>query len=87
MSNRDLCIMACVFCRDPQFHQWAGEKEYGAGMRLSEQGAKEYILHLCQVSTRNDLDTNQDAAQRFHDLVRKPFLEWKENQATAPAGR
>lgn len=85
MSNRDLCIMACIFCRDPEFHRWLSET---AGLPKPRDGqAKAFILRQCQVESRNDLDTDPDAAQRFHDLVRKPFLEWKEHQPTAPAGR
>lgn len=76
--NRDLCIMACVFCKDPLFQEWAGERAYGLGVRLSEEGAKEYILHLCDVRTRNDLDRVPAAAELFHKRIREPFLAWKE---------
>ena len=84
--SRDLCIMACVFCRDPLFQDWvracaAERRILFVGGRLTarnEAMAKAFILHECEVKTRNDLDTNPDAAKRFHELVRKPFLEWKE---------
>lgn len=79
MSHRDLCIMACVFCRDPLFHQWANG--WAEEAIESEGGAKAFILDVCGIDSRNDLDTNPDAAQRFHDLVRKPFLAWKEGRA------
>lgn len=80
--SRDLCIMACVFCRDPLFQTWLGEQ---AGDRIDEAGAKSYILTACRIASRNELDTNQDAALRFHALVREPFLRWKEQQS--PAGK
>lgn len=75
--TRELCIMACCFCRDPQFHAWLTEQ---AGEPVNEAGAKEFILVVCQVDSRNDLDRHTGAAQRFHNLVRKPFLEWKGEQ-------
>lgn len=84
--NRDLCIMACTFCRRIDFQDWvrkqAAERQilHVAG-RLpapSDGMAKAFILHECEVKSRNELDTNPDAAQRFHELVRKPYLEWKE---------
>lgn len=87
--NRDLCIMACIFCREPEFQKWAGAQARAqrwlfigdVDMKVDDDRmAKRFILSQCQVKTRNELDTNPDAAQRFHELVRKPFLEWKEAQ-------
>lgn len=86
--SRELCIMACVFCRDPLFQEWAIEQVMDQRLALvgcqltvlNEPVAKAFILHVCEVSSRNDLDVDEDAAQRFHILVRKPFLEWKEGQ-------
>ncbi len=86
--TRDLCIMACVFCRDAEFQGWVREKAaerriLHVGGRLparNESMAKAFILHECEVKSRNELDTNPDAALRFHELVRKPFLEWKEGE-------
>lgn len=87
--TRDLCIMACIFCREPRFQEWvriqANERRIlFVGGRLparNEAMAKAFILHECEVKTRNDLDRDPDAARRFHDLVRKPYLEWLEVQA------
>jgi len=86
MSTRELCIMACVFCRDKQFQAWANDQIakqqlviHGAYVPgRNESAAKAFILHVCEARSRNDLDTDPDAGQRFHELVRKPFLEWKE---------
>ena len=77
--TRDLCIIACIFCRDSQFHQWLAET---AGLTKPRDGqAKAFILRVCSISSRNELDTNPDAAYLFHELVRKPFLAWKELQS------
>lgn len=74
--SRELCIMACVFCRDPLFQKWVAER---TGRPVAgESTAKVFILAASQVESRNDLDTDPDAADRFHDQVRKPFLAWKE---------
>lgn len=74
--SRDLCIMACTFCRDPQFRQWMTRE----GPSINEARAKEIILGVCGITSRNALDTDPAAAERFHELVRKPFLEWKEQR-------
>lgn len=76
--TRDLCIMACVFCRDQAFRNFVGQ-QLGGGY-CSESQAKAYILTQCQVASRNELDTNPEAAQRFHDQIRTPYLEWREQQ-------
>lgn len=75
--SRDLCIMACVFCRDPQFWQWADFNS--PAVIASADAAKVFILTTCQVKSRNELDTDEAAGQRFHTLVRAPFLAWKES--------
>jgi len=78
-GKRDLCIMACVFCKDPQFRNWMQELA-GDGMYVSEPAAKAFITSLCRVTSRTALDTDPAAATRFHDLIRLPFLAWKEAQ-------
>ena len=82
MSKRDLCIMACVFCKDPQFRAWvdtlAKSAGYAVDIAATEADAKEFILQLCGITSRNELDTNHEAAKLFHDHVRKPYLEWRD---------
>lgn len=78
-GHRELCIMACVFCKSADFQAWIqsmGPDDLKA-IPFSEPMAKAFLLHLCQVESRNELDTNPAAAERFHELVRKPFLAWK----------
>lgn len=75
--TRDLCIMACIFCREPLFHRWLQSIQPGD---VSEDIAKQFIVISCQVKSRNDLDRDPAAAERFHNLIRKPYLAWKEQQ-------
>lgn len=75
--TRDLCIMACIFCREPMFHRWLQSIQPGD---VSEDIAKQFILITCQVKSRNDLDRSLDAAERFHVHIRNPYLAWKEQQ-------
>jgi hypothetical protein len=72
--SRDLCIMACTFCRDADFQYWAHTQ---CGECQTADEAKRFVLETCQVKSRNELDTNSEAAQRFHKLIREPFLYWK----------
>jgi hypothetical protein len=74
--------MACVFCRDRQFQAWIEHlaAQSGTAGEFDEECAKEFVLASCGIYSRNELDTNAGAAERFHELVRRPFLEWKEAQ-------
>lgn len=70
-----LCIMACTFCADPEFRQWADS--VGADRIESEGDAKLFILRECGVSSRKQLDTDPDATKRFHKLIREPYMTWR----------
>ena len=82
--SKDLRIMACMFCKDPVFHDWLREVAAEAGATaeqpIDEAFAKDFVLAACQVGSRTDLDVNSIAAYRFHQLVRGPFMAWKATQ-------
>lgn len=73
----ELCIMACTFCADPKFWQWASQSQYEC---RTEQHAKDWICGICSIESRKQLDTNKIAAIRFHTLIREPFLAWRAGQ-------
>jgi len=75
---RDLCIMACVFCRDVQFRAWLAAD---CATPATEAEAKDIILSMCGVTSRNDLDTDPIAALAFHKRIREPFMAWKAAEA------
>lgn len=77
--SRDLCIMACVFCRDVEFHNYLAALAPGMGL-FDEGMAKDFITGVCVIESRSQLDKDAGAAERFHNLVRLPFLAWKEEQ-------
>lgn len=75
--SRELCIMACAFCRDPLFWAWLTE----AHVTCSDaERAKTWILFTCGATSRKQLDTEQNTAQRFHQLVRAPFVLWRQER-------
>ena len=82
-GSRELCIMACVFCRDPVFQRWSAQQAPAPIWQDKainrERDAKAFILTACNVTSRNELDTNPEAARLFHSLIRVPFLEFKNN--------
>lgn len=79
--SRELCIMACTFCRDPVFWKWLNHADIECA---SEAAAKDVVLDLCKVASRNHLDTNPAAAKLFHQLVRAPFVFWRQEHQDQP---
>lgn len=78
--TRDLCIMACVFCRDVTFHNWLASLATLPVSEFDEDVAKNFITGVCGIESRSDLDKDPAAAAKFHELVRGPYLAWKETQ-------
>lgn len=82
--NSDLRIMACCFCKEYPFQVWV--KLQPSSLRIynaaesDEVLAKKFILSQCGVGSRNDLYRMPEAAERFHERIRKPFLAWKESR-------
>lgn len=71
----ELCIMACTFCADPKFWEWADKisEEPIEG----ENGAKQFVLDMCGVLSRKELDMFPTAAANFHRIIRAPYLAWR----------
>lgn len=71
----ELCIMACTFCKDPLFYKWL--EAMGNPMAYGVENSRDCILEICEISSRKELDTNNKAAELFHNHIRIPFLAWK----------
>lgn len=65
-----LARLAGQMCQNPEFLKFIGMD--------SESVAADHIRDVCGVTSRSELDHNQVAANQFHELIRKPFLAWKE---------
>lgn len=65
----ELARMAGVFCKDRDFWNF---------LKLdSEEATKNWICFKCGIKSRAELDHNSIAANKFHELFRKPFNEWR----------
>lgn len=58
-------------CKEPQF--WKFLKVEG------EPAAVHLVRSLCEVKSRRELDTDPEAAQRFHEIIRKPYATYLES--------
>ncbi|KAK50366.1 hypothetical protein L576_1721 [Bordetella bronchiseptica OSU054] len=41
--------------------------------------AAAFVRQCCRIETRAQLDHDADAAWRFHQWVRRPYLKWAEH--------
>ena len=71
--------LAGMLPRDPQFRAFVGYFMVPP-CEVSIDEAAEFIRVACGVDSRRELAQHAGAADRFHNLIRKPFLAWKERQ-------
>ncbi|WP_067753056.1 hypothetical protein [Orrella dioscoreae] len=69
----DLSRLAAQLCQNPDFLAFL--------QMDSEAVAADHIRDCCGITSRSELDHNAIAAQQFHEVIRKPFLAWKEGRA------
>lgn len=67
---------AAMLCRDEAFRRWLAEMEQMDASDVTEEIAADWIRGQCGVESRAELDHNVGAAQKYHNLVREPFIEW-----------
>lgn len=65
----ELARLAGQLCQNSQFQEWC-ESE-------SAEAAAEWLRSVCDIESRAELDHDAGAANKFHQLVRLPYLEWR----------
>ncbi|MDW9227063.1 hypothetical protein C7S15_1630 [Burkholderia cepacia] len=70
--------LAGILPRDPQFREWVGGFVNGDPVTIDE--AARFVRIVCKVESRRELATSVDAADRFHHFLRRPFIDWRNNQ-------
>lgn len=63
----ELAKLAGMFCQSVHFWEFCRADD--------ADEARDWILRVCGVQSRRELDHNPTAAKIFHDRVRKPYLE------------
>lgn len=71
---------AAMLCKDDDFLVWINEKHgshWSDPVVTNETDARDYLCQSLGIESRADLDIDPQAAQRFHEDIRRPFLVWK----------
>ncbi|QQK04778.1 hypothetical protein JFN94_25965 [Burkholderia anthina] len=64
--------------RDAAFREWVGGFVDGDPVSVDE--AAQFIRAVCKVESRRELATDTHAADRFNHFLRRPFIDWRDNQ-------
>lgn len=63
----ELAKLAGMFCQSVHFWEFCRADD--------ADEARNWILRVCGVQSRRDLDHNPTAAKLFHERIRKPYME------------
>ncbi|GAA4218519.1 hypothetical protein GGQ68_002487 [Sagittula marina] len=66
---------AAMLCQDTRFRRFAAQRSGLPTAEATTEAAAEYLRRFCHVTSRRDLDTDNDAATRFATL-RTEFDAW-----------
>lgn len=81
----DLCWRAVQWCKEPEFASFIADVFYvkhpaglpGTPICLEGATQEEFCKHalqaLCGIESRKELDTNPEAARKFHQFIRGPY--------------
>jgi len=74
-------IRAARRCRSLEFIAWINEM-YDVNPDIKdEEAAKNYIYHRCGITSRRQLDHNEEALQKFNELDSE-FIKWRESASS-----
>ena len=65
-NNKQLLLLAIRFCSNPDFLIWSNT--------TNQNEAKAFICKTCNITSRKQLDTLPEAANLFHQQIRRPFV-------------
>lgn len=73
-------VLSIRWCKSNTFREWV-ETVDKIKATITEEDAREYILKTCGCGHRRDLDSIPACAQRFHSMIRDPYMAWLESKA------
>ena len=76
MATQRLSAWLALRCREPLFQRFLRVPD--------EQTAAHSVRAICEVKSRGEIDKNPTAAQRFHQFIRLPFLQFQQDPKNNP---
>lgn len=96
LKGGQLARLAGMWCNDQEFYQWIrpvydrmlggngnrhGDLNIGTDVADWKDFCRHAILVFCDINSRSELDNNEDAAEKFHRLIRIPYSQWLKERA------
>jgi hypothetical protein len=72
-----LAKLAGMLGADPEFWKFLTHQFTLTAVCESDATAAEVIREVCEIESRSELDWHTDAADRFHVLIRGPWIKWR----------
>lgn len=71
----DVCYRTVQWCADPKFWDWINSTTHNGILWhiKSEFDAKEFVCEICGVTSRKELDSDNEANKAWHRLIREPY--------------
>jgi hypothetical protein len=80
----DCCRRAVMWCAEPQFWDWINAFDEGACIKTADD-AKSWVCMVCEIDSRKELDTDNEANKAWHRLIREPYRQYLESQQKGAA--
>lgn len=84
LKGGPLSVLAGRWCNDPKFWEWHNAlyfSNHEGYERIDDSDmAREFVLEMCEITSRKDLDHNPAAARIFHEEIRLPYSNWLDKQ-------
>lgn len=77
MAGGALAKLAAIFSDQKEFRAFLSSRWPESGAVATAHQATELIKRVCAVESRKEFDNDSAAANRFHDLVRIPYVNWQ----------
>lgn len=75
MATQRLSTWAALRCKEPEFQRF---------LRVPDEAtAAHSVRAICEIKSRSELDSNPEAAKRFHQFVRLAFIEFSKEGVSA----
>jgi hypothetical protein len=82
-SNNTNSRWVALRCKEPVFWDFLSSQVGSFGYVKSEEEAAQVVRVACNVDSRSKLDTDPEAEQRFHEIIRKPYIKFVQALGTA----
>ncbi|BDD79951.1 hypothetical protein [Burkholderia phage FLC10] len=79
MRTNSTVMLAVDLSRNIVFRKWVSTFTPGIDLVTEDQAAM-FIRYVCEIESRAELATNDEAVQRFNKILRRYFHAWRDEQ-------